>query len=113
VFKNCDNPVNVEIVVGLGTNVFTEERRGDYKEISKQEAKDILFDCHKRRLLHTVVRCGEDFYAICNCCPCCCVPLRLKQNYGIANALVRKDNIVEAFRRSPALQSQDSIEGQR
>ena len=103
----------MEIVVGLGTNVFTEERRGDYKEISKQEAKDILFDCHKRHLLHTVVRCGEDFYAICNCFPCCCVPLRLKQNYGIANALVRKDNIVEAFRRSPALQSQDSIEGQR
>lgn len=105
VFRNCDNPVNVEIVVGLGTNVFTEERRGDYKEISKQEARDILLACHERRLLHTIVRCGQDFYAICNCCPCCCVPMRLKQNYGIANALARMDNIVEAFRRSPALRS--------
>jgi hypothetical protein len=64
VFKNCDNPIDVEIVIGLGTNVFTEERRADYKEISKQEARDIILDCHERRLIHTVVRCGQDFYAI-------------------------------------------------
>ncbi len=108
VFKNCNNPVNVEIIIGMGTNVFTEERRADYKEISKQEARDIILDCHERHLIHTVVRCGEDFYAICNCCPCCCVPMRLKQNYRIGKALERMDNIVEAFKRSPALQSQDS-----
>ncbi len=103
VFQNCDNPVNAEIVIGLGTNVFTEERPGDYKEISKQEAKDVLLDCHERRLIHTLVRCREDFYSICNCCPCCCVPLRLKQNYGIGHGLVRVDDIVDRFIRSPAV----------
>ena len=104
VFKGCDNPIDVEIMVGLGTNVFTEGRPGDYREISKQEAKDILLACHERRLLHTLVRCGEEFYAICNCCRCCCVPLRLRQDYRIGSASSRADDIVEAFRRSPPLQ---------
>ena len=109
VFQNCDNPINTEIVVGLGTDVFTEGRPGDYREISKQEARDILLACHERRLLHTLVRCGEHFYAICNCCPCCCVPLRLKQNYGIGNALARTNNIVDEFRRSSTLQAEEAI----
>src|SRR4030042_599322 len=30
VFKNCDNPLDTEIMVGLGENVFTEERPHDY-----------------------------------------------------------------------------------
>jgi len=38
------------------------------------------------------------FYAICNCCSCCCVPLRLKKEYGIGNALVRSDDIVREFK---------------
>ena len=113
VFRNCDNPVNVELVVGLDTNVFTEKRQGDYKEISKEEAKDILMACHRRGLLHSLVRCGNEFYAMCNCCPCCCVPLRLKRRYGIGNALVRKSNIVEVFQGSPALQAQEAIQRQR
>ena len=112
VFHNCDNPVDVEIIVGLGTNVFTEGRRGDYKEISKQEAREVLLACHERHLLHTLVRCREEFYAICHCCRCCCVPLRLRQNYGIGNALSRTDDIVEVFRSSPGLRTPEAIEGQ-
>ena len=94
VFKNCDNPINTEIMVGLNRNIFMEERPHDYREITKQEAKDILEQCHQSGLVHTIVRCKRDFYAICNCCSCCCVPLRLNKKYGIGNALVRSENIV-------------------
>jgi hypothetical protein len=99
VFKNCDNPINVEIMVGLKRNIFMEERPHDYHEITKQEAKNILKQCHERGLVHTIVKCRQDFYAICNCCSCCCVPLRLTREYGIGNALARKSNIVEEVKK--------------
>jgi hypothetical protein len=98
VFRNCDNPINTEIVVGLNRNIFMEERPHDYREITKQEAREILKQCHDKGLLHTIVRCRQDFYALCNCCTCCCVPLRLKKNYGIGNALIRVDDIVQKIK---------------
>ena len=98
VFKNCDKPINAEIMVGLSRNIFIEERPQDYRVITKEEAKDILKQCHESGLIHTILKCRQDFYAICNCCSCCCVPLRLTQKYGIGNALVRKGNIVEELR---------------
>ena len=72
VFGNCDNPINAEIMLGLNENVFIEERPHDYREITKDEAKDILRECHQRGLIHTIIKCRQDFYAICNCCSCCC-----------------------------------------
>ena len=85
-------------MVGLGENIFTEEHPHDYHEITKEQAKDILQKCHSKGLIHTIIKCRNDFYAICNCCSCCCVPYRLNKEYGIGNALVRKTNIVEEFK---------------
>jgi len=98
VFGNCDNPIDAEIMLGLSQNAFIEERPHDYREITKDEAKDILRQCHQRGLIHTIIKCRQDFYSICNCCSCCCVPLRLNKKYGIGNALVRNDNIVREFK---------------
>ncbi len=98
VFKNCDNPINAEIMLGLNGNVFIEERPQDYREITREEAREILEQCHQRGLIHTIIKCRQDFYAICNCCSCCCVPLRLSKQYGIGKALTRSDNIVKDFR---------------
>jgi hypothetical protein len=99
VFKNCDNPINSEIMVGLDRNVFIEQRPHDYREITREEAKEILRKCHSNGLLHTIVKCREDFYAICNCCQCCCVPFRLSKHYGISSALIRNGNIVTEVKR--------------
>ena len=99
VFRNCDNPIDVEIMVGLSRNVFMEERPHDYREITGQEAKDILRQCHQRGLIHSIVKCWQDFYAICNCCSCCYVPLRLQKEYGIGNALTRSNDIVKEFKQ--------------
>lgn len=94
-FRHCDRPLQTEIMVGLNRNVFVHERPDDYREISKDEAKDTLKRCRELGLIHTIVKCRQDFYAICNCCSCCCVPLRLSKNYGIGNALIRRGDIVE------------------
>ena len=98
VFKNCDNPINAEIMLGLNGNVFIEERPHDYREITREEAREILDQCHQRGLIHTIIKCRQDFYAICNCCSCCCVPLRLSKQYGIGSAVTRSDDIVQHFR---------------
>ncbi len=98
VFKNCDNPLNAEIMVGLSRNIFMAERPHDYREITKEEAKDILNQCHQRGLIHSIIKCRQDFYAICNCCSCCCVPLRLSKQYGIGKVLTRNVDIVREFK---------------
>ncbi|MFC1908972.1 ferredoxin-like protein [Chloroflexota bacterium] len=98
VFNNCDNPINVEILLGPTRHIFTEHMPEDSRELSKEEAKEILRDCHRRGLIHTVIKCRENYYAICNCCSCCCVPLRLSKEYGIGNAMVRHKDIVGEFK---------------
>lgn len=102
VFRNCDGPIDAEIMLGLSRNAFVQEHPNDYREITSDEARKILRRCHEKGLIHTIVKCREDFYAICNCCPCCCVPLRLSKRYGIGNALARSDNIVQLFRERQA-----------
>jgi len=97
-FPNCDNPINAEIMVGLNRNIFMDGRPQDYREITKQEAKDILRECHQSGLIHTIVKCRQDFYAICNCCSRCCVLLRLNREYGIGNALSKNNGIIEEFK---------------
>ena len=98
VFRNCDNPVDAEILLGPTRHIFLEARPHDSREITKEEAKEILRDCHQRGLTHTITRCRNNFYAICNCCSCCCVPLKLSTQYGIGNAAKRHEDIVRAFK---------------
>lgn len=100
VFGNCDHPLQAEIMLGTSGNVFISERQEDYRPITKDEAKEIIRQSHERGLLHSIIKCRDDFYAICNCCTCCCVPLRLKQQYGIGRALARHPDIVGHFQGS-------------
>jgi hypothetical protein len=70
----------------------------DSHEISREAADEILRDNQRRGLIFTIVKCREDFYAICSCCSCCCVPLRLSKQYGIGEAVVRHKDIVKEYR---------------
>jgi hypothetical protein len=80
-----------------------EKMPHDSHEITKEEAKEVLKDCHQKGLIHTIIKCRDGFYAICNCCSCCCVPLTLSKQYGIGNALNRHKNIVKEFREHQLL----------
>ncbi len=97
-FNNCDNPKQAEILLGPVRHVFLKSMPHDAREVSREEATELLRDCHKRGLIQTIIKCKGDFYAICNCCSCCCVPLRMSKLYGIGDALRRHKDIIGEFR---------------
>jgi hypothetical protein len=86
-----------EIVVGAGREIYSKIKTKQFRQVSKEEAKEVLRQCHGRGMTHTVMQCQGLFYAICSCCSCCCVPTRLKKNYGIEYAITRNKSIVADF----------------
>ena len=102
VFHNCGNPLNTELLLGHSREAFMAERPQENKEISREAALQIVRDAHKRGLVQTVIKCGHHFYALCNCCACCCVPLRMKRDYGIGKAVIRHKDIVAEFKARTA-----------
>ncbi|MBT3363407.1 MAG: ferredoxin-like protein [Chloroflexi bacterium] len=99
VFKNCDAPMYAEIMLSIDKTVFAfnPKKSDNYRMIDKTEAKDVVKRCHDMGLIHTMIKCKGDYYALCNCCTCCCVPFRLLKNYGIGSAMVRQKDIVDRF----------------
>jgi hypothetical protein len=98
-YHNCDNPIMSEIVLGnSGKEIYSQQNK-EFHPVSREEAKTILRQAHQRHLAQSIMRCGNHFYAICSCCSCCCVPLRLRNSYGIQLALVKNFNIVADFQR--------------
>jgi len=105
VFKNCDAPMYAEIMLSVDKNVFAfnPKKLDAYRMIDRQEAKDIMKSCHSKGLIHTILQCAGGYYAVCNCCACCCVPYRLLKKYGIGNALIRRKDIVNRFKKRQPL----------
>jgi hypothetical protein len=98
-FKNCDHPVMSEIVLGRGGREVYATRVKEFRRVSSEEAKKVLRAAQASHLTQSIMRCGDHFYAICNCCACCCVPSRLKNQFGVGLALVRNKNVVEDFKK--------------
>ena len=96
-FHNCDYPLMSEIVLGKGSTDVYAKRENEFQQISKEEAKEVLRKAHQHRLTQSIMRCGDNFYAICNCCSCCCVPTRLLKECGVGKALVRIKKVVQDF----------------
>lgn len=88
-FDNCTKPVRACLAINTAAEVFAEEPLKNPQIISKEKAKEILLNCHRQGLFHSVHHCmAPHTYAICNCCSCCCVPLRLRQQFGINQGLL-------------------------
>lgn len=99
--QNCDAPLNVCITLndkaeyGLGDKerAFRRNRR----EITKEEAIDILGKSHEAGLVLTA-QVTHDFpgaklkpdevFTICGCCSCCCCQLSAILRYGLAPHLL-------------------------
>jgi hypothetical protein len=98
-FKNCQYPVMSEIVLGKGGREVYAAKARDFHNITREEAKQVLRTAHASHLTQSIMRCGDHFYAICNCCTCCCVPTRLKSQFGVGRALIRNRKVVEDFKK--------------
>jgi NAD-dependent dihydropyrimidine dehydrogenase PreA subunit len=72
--ENPCQPTDVCMIVGRGDFVL-EHHPQRSRSITQQEALDVLQAEHERGHLHTAYfkdAMDHRFYAICNCCSCCC-----------------------------------------
>lgn len=70
--------------------------RGFGKEVSKEQAHQILDECEKAGLVHCTNNVSDMMTFICNCCGCCCGILRMLVKYQHPFALARSNFIAEA-----------------
>lgn len=73
-------PQEVCLFVGDPFASFIAEENPLFRRISQEEAIHILEDVHKKGFVHTAYfkkEMGNRFMAICNCCSCCCVGIRM------------------------------------
>jgi NAD-dependent dihydropyrimidine dehydrogenase PreA subunit len=71
---NPCQPVQVCMLVGGGDFVM-DHHPGKARRVTQQEALELLREEHERGHVHTAYfkdACDNRFYAICNCCKCCC-----------------------------------------
>lgn len=92
--KGCNSPLETCIMVNTGAEVFSEIKNKE--KISAGRAKDIIYNSGKQGLIRMVHHCiAPNTYSICNCCTCCCVPYKLKKEYGVDTAMVNGHYVAE------------------
>ena len=83
--ENPCHPTDVCMIVGGGDFVL-EHHPGRSRRVTQQEALDLLRAEHERGHVHTAYfkdACDDRFYAICNCCSCCCGGLEAMVEHGV------------------------------
>lgn len=82
----CGHPLETDIVIRTGVEAWRRAFPHEYREIGKEEAKQIVEACRKQGLWQMVfVHCPvnqANEYVICNCCTCGCVPYILNRELG-------------------------------
>jgi ferredoxin len=76
--RECDRPLEVCLQVNKAADYNIA--RGSGREVSKEEALDILRKSEEEGLIHVTMNRSEADNFICNCCPCCCqtMPVLIK-----------------------------------
>lgn len=77
--KKCESPV--EVCLQLNRAAEYTIKRGTGREVTKEEAKEIIRKSEEAGLVHVTDNRADNEHIICNCCPCCCIvlPLILKE----------------------------------
>lgn len=78
----CGAPVEVCLQVNRGADYTIE--RGSGREITKEEAHEIIERCQEAGLVHTVMNTSHVGNFICNCCGCCCQSFTLLLTHGVS-----------------------------
>ena len=74
--EGCNSDKNVCMSMGSGLN--TSSDRGHGTKLDTEAAVELLKHADKEGLIHTI-----EENAICNCCSCCCYPLRASKELGL------------------------------
>lgn len=96
-YRNCDKPLDVCISLNDKAEFFIKRRIG--KEISVQEALEILDKARQHDLVHAINDVENPEY-LCNCCDCCCMYIQGLKKFGIFTSMGRSGFVA---RLSPGL----------
>lgn len=82
----CDHPLETDIVIMTGTRIWLDLFPKDYRVISGEEAKEIVKECYELKLVpmldrHMYFRGTTNYFVICNCCKCACLPIWAYRTY--------------------------------
>lgn len=83
---NPCSPSHVCMIIGKPFTDFILDHNPTAKRLTQEEALDLLEEVHKKGCVHTAWfknACLDRFYAICNCCKCCCLGIKAMVSYGI------------------------------
>ncbi|MBZ5561834.1 MAG: 4Fe-4S binding protein [Acidobacteriia bacterium] len=84
--KSCQ-PTQVCMIIGKPfTDFILEHNPHSSRRLTQAEALELLRAEHERGHLHSAWfkdACLDRFYAICNCCKCCCGGIEAMTKYGI------------------------------
>ncbi|ADI02357.1 MAG TPA: 4Fe-4S binding protein [Syntrophothermus lipocalidus] len=85
--KKCSKPIDVCLSFDGAADFLAE--RGIAREISLDEAREVLKRAEEAGLVHTGSNNRNNLLFICNCCPCCCHMLRLVTEHNYPNGLAK------------------------
>jgi ferredoxin len=84
--ENPCQPLQVCMIIGKPfADFMLQQHPESARRISREEALDVLQAEHERGHVHTAWfkdAMGGRFYALCNCCPCCCFGLTVMAKYA-------------------------------
>lgn len=83
----CEHPLEVCMIMSPVAGAFTD--RPGLRDLSEQEALDLLHSAAEAGLVHSVSNTKEGVNYICNCCTCACGILRGMSEFGMANVVAR------------------------
>jgi Pyruvate/2-oxoacid:ferredoxin oxidoreductase delta subunit len=79
----CDKKLEACIQVNRAADYTLA--RGTGKQLSKQQALDLIRECEEEGLIHVVMNKQSVDHFICNCCACCCqtMPILIEHNISV------------------------------
>jgi len=79
----CDKKLDACIQVNRAADYTLA--RGTGKQLSKQQALDLIRECEEEGLIHVVMNKQRVDHFICNCCACCCqtMPILIEHNISV------------------------------
>ncbi len=84
--RNCDNPI--EVCLALDSEARERITDRQWREVSLEEALELLEDTYRLGLVHMAYRRGDASIGFaCSCCTCCCWPLTALQRFDYHDAI--------------------------
>ena len=92
-YGNCDAPKDVHLDLDECADIELDGGRSNAREITVDEALDVLRRSHEAGLVHMAYTMKGDEYPkiICSCCSCCCHSLAGYLRFGIAKHVLKSD----------------------